>query len=270
MNKTSDFLHLQVLNLSDSRIEGTSNGVLFDAKGKTAIYLTLSKDGRLLLLPFDKIICKSDAIVIDSALSLVDACDVDMTTLVSLDDKDVYAQNGEYKGRVVCVELFSSGSTSKIVTENASFNPSAFQTLGDVLLLKQVKKRTVRHSIPRDKTNRKVELLSAPVQNIDDQIVEVAEIKKAVAFENNSPLFSQDALEKIVGKEIVYEDSDERTPARIISDYDFLLGRTLLRDLLTYAGTLIAKQGTVVTKDLVETAARYGKLVDLTLNSSYK
>ena len=68
----------------------------------------------------------------------------------------------------------------------------------------------------------------------------------------------------------MFDDSEEKTPARIISDYDFLLGRTLLRDLFTYANTLIARAGTTVTKDLVETASRYGKLVELTLNSSYK
>ncbi len=93
--------------------------------------------------------------------------------------------------------------------------------------------------------------------------------QKPIPAEQGLPLFSKDALDKIVGKEVVYNDTDERTPARVITDYDFLLGRNLLHDLNTYAGILIAKKGTIVTKDLVETAARYGKLVDLTLNSSY-
>lgn len=270
MYKTSDFLHRQVLSLADARLIGRIDDVLFDNAAKAAIYLAVNADGKLYLIEFDKILSHLDVLVVDSALSLIDACDVDMTALVSLDGKEIFSQNGESKGEVLCVELFANGKTSKIVTESASYSPSAFQTVGDVLLMRQAKKRTIRRTIPRDKTNRKVELLDVPTPNNDTQIVEVAEIKSAVAFENNLPLFSQDALEKIVGKEVVYQDDDERTPARVITDYDFLLGRTLLHDLLTYAGTLIAKQGTIVTKDLVETASRYGKLVDLTLNSSYK
>ncbi|MBR4801088.1 MAG: PRC-barrel domain-containing protein [Clostridia bacterium] len=276
MNKTTDFLTLPVLSIADARIIGRVESVLFDETGKTAIYLTLSPDDKLMLLPYGKILNKTDAIVIDSTLSLVDACDVDMTTLIALDGKEIYSQTGENKGRVEYVELFSGGKTSKICAENASYNSSAFQKLGDILLLKQTKRRTVRHSIPKDAVNRKVEIFdvkkqnTAPVPATNSETTIQPSTKKAVALEQGAPLFSQDALEKIVGKELVYDATDERTPARVISDYDFLLGRTLLRDLTTYAGVLLAKRGTLVTRELVETATRYGKLVDLTLNSSYR
>lgn len=273
-----------MLCLQDARIVGEVKSVLFDKDAKQAIYLGISCGSKTMLLPFDKILCRQDAIVVDSSLSLVDVCDVDVTSLATVDGKDVYSATGEFKGKALEVELFANGKTSKILTENSAYNPSAFQQFGDVLLLRQTKKRAVRHAIPKDKTDRKVTIFEDKTPLTNDaqpekgngktdfakQVQDDALPQKPAMIEQGSPLFSQDALEKIVGQEVVYIDTDERTPARIVGDYDFLLGRTLLHDLTTYAGTLLAKQGTVVTKNLVETASRHGKLVDLTLNSSYK
>ena len=269
MNKTSDYLNMPVLSLQDARIVGDVHSVLFDENAKGAIYLSVLCDSKLMLLEFGKILCRADAIVIDSTLSLIDACDVDMTAFAALDGKHIFAQNGEDKGKISHVELFANCKTAKIVTDTNSFTPTAFQNIGEVLILKQAKKRVVHHTIPRDKIDRKVEMLENSTKVVQPAGA-IKQPKKMIALEQGSPLFSQDALEKIVGKEVVFQYDDDRTPARIISDYDFLLGRTLLHDLTTYAGILLAPQGTIVTKELVELASRNGKLVDLTLNSSYK
>ena len=90
----------------------------------------------------------------------------------------------------------------------------------------------------------------------------------AVFVNGNSPLFTKDAFDKIVGEESVYEDT--HTPTRVICDYEFLLGRTLAQDLYTYANQPLAKKGDIVTDDLVRKARLAGKLVELTLNSVRK
>lgn len=60
-------------------------------------------------------------------------------------------------------------------------------------------------------------------------------------------------------------EDDGRTPARIISDYSFLLGRMLSGNLTSYTGTILAQTGAIVDDDLVEKARLAGKLVDLVL-----
>lgn len=90
----------------------------------------------------------------------------------------------------------------------------------------------------------------------------------AVFVNGNSPLFTKDAFDRIVGEESVYEDT--HTPTRVICDYEFLLGRTLGQDLYTYANQPLAKKGDIVTDDLVRKARLAGKLVELTLNSVRK
>ncbi len=87
----------------------------------------------------------------------------------------------------------------------------------------------------------------------------------AVFVSGNSPLFTKDAFDTIVGEESEYEDT--HTPTRVICDYEFLLGRVLGQDLYTYANVPIAKKGDIVTDELVSKARLAGKLVELTLNS---
>ena len=87
----------------------------------------------------------------------------------------------------------------------------------------------------------------------------------AVFVSGNSPLFTKDAFDAIIGEESEYEDT--HTPTRVICDYEFLLGRVLGQDLYTYANVPIAKKGDIVTDELVRKARLAGKLVELTLNS---
>ena len=85
---------------------------------------------------------------------------------------------------------------------------------------------------------------------------------------DREPVLSNGAFEVLLDGSSAYSyDEDAHTPNRVICDYEFLLGRTLGADLMTYTGELIAKKNSVVTDSVVEKARRAGKLVELTLNS---
>lgn len=90
----------------------------------------------------------------------------------------------------------------------------------------------------------------------------------ALSADKREPVLSNGAFQIILdGSEAYSYDDDAHTPTRIICDYEFLLGRTLGADLRTYAGELIASEGSIVTDTIVDKARRAGKLVELTLNS---
>jgi len=61
--------------------------------------------------------------------------------------------------------------------------------------------------------------------------------------------------------------AQEQVPPRIISDYNFLLGRMLTDDLYTYQGEIIAYKNTAITIAVVDKARMSGKLLELTYNS---
>lgn len=114
-------------------------------------------------------------------------------------------------------------------------------------------------------------ILKTEMPLVGEELVRNADNSPTIVMnkdDEREPVLTKDAFEKISGidsNSIRYED--EHTPTRIICEYDFLLDRKLIADLNTYSGDLIAKKGTIITNELVETARQCGKLVELTLNS---
>lgn len=62
------------------------------------------------------------------------------------------------------------------------------------------------------------------------------------------------------------ENEDRESPRKIISGYKFLLGRTVIKHILS-GGKMIIPRGKVIDDDTVELARKYGKLVELTVSS---
>ncbi len=105
---------------------------------------------------------------------------------------------------------------------------------------------------------------------VSSAVIGEAGAPPAVALGGDGPLFSQGALNRVLGEEATYAPYDPHMPTRVICDYDFLLGRTLGADLYAYSGALLAKKGGLIDVATVEKARAHGKLVDLTLNSVKK
>ena len=63
------------------------------------------------------------------------------------------------------------------------------------------------------------------------------------------------------------EPRNSHEPLRIIGDYGFLLGRKLRECVYNQRGELIGAKNALITKNVVETARKYGKLIELTQNS---
>ena len=57
-------------------------------------------------------------------------------------------------------------------------------------------------------------------------------------------------------------------PHRVLTDYKFLLNRTILKNIYSPNGELIAKENSKVTIKIIETARSCGKLIELTHNTN--
>lgn len=62
------------------------------------------------------------------------------------------------------------------------------------------------------------------------------------------------------------ETDEQESPKKIISGYKFLLGRTVIKHIIS-GGKMIIPRGKVIDDDTVELARKYGKLVELTVSS---
>ena len=262
--------------------------------------------GKERLMPFADVLDFADAVMVQNDVNFKYACDVDFTSLVSICiSMPCYTQNGVLKGYLAQATFSQNGRISVFSTQTDKFSPSGISSAGDVIILKNGKARKAKsQSLPRPKTQTTVsilkeakinreknDILSAPIdktpKNISDtnatatdssqsvesvpfayksaETVILSSAPPAIAISPAAPKFTKDAFEKILGEPL--NTDDEHTPSRVISDYSFLLGRTLSKDLTTFAGVLIAKKGEKISDSLVNLAMRHGKLVELALYS---
>ena len=262
--------------------------------------------GKERLMPFADVLDFADAVMVQNDVNFKYACDVDFTSLAPICiSMPCYTQNGVLKGYLAQATFSQNGRISVFSTQTDKFSPSGISSVGDVIILKNGKARKAKsQSLPRPKTQTTVsilkeakinreknDILSVPIdktpKNISDTNATVADSSQsvesvpfayksaetvilssappAIAISPDAPKFTKDAFEKILGEPL--HADDEHTPSRVISDYSFLLGRSLSKDLTTFSGVLIAKKGEKITDALVNLAMRHGKLVELALYS---
>ncbi len=296
MVELSSLLFKPVIERDTSNVVGRIKNAYFSQGCTTIAYFVVSscKQGCDALLPIADVLCFADAIVVQNDANVRCIDDVDFTLFSNgIIGMEVYTQNGILKGKIQKVEFAKGGKVSKLCTENEQFTPQNVACVGDVILLKSTKQGKAKKAvIPRPekettvlalKENKKKQITdlsdeSVPLlQNetektvscssqvdVDFAPIRLANAPMAIKATADSPYFSSNALKML---DAPSTEEDGRTPARIISDYSFLLGRVLSCNLTSYTGAIIAKEGTIVDDALVEKSRRYGKLVDLVLIS---
>lgn len=221
--------------------------------------------------------------------------------------KKVYTGTGRFKGAVSDVVFSAKGRVSAIVADGVSYSPSSFRAFGDVWLLKDSasgRRNTPKVPFPKAKSDYKATILGDS-EDVPPRTAKPEDAAKAAdaadgksptgaaAEEDGRPVFFSPVqadirpdspaaldvrpaeeesethvyLRDAAGRPEVIFGDDGFTPHRVIADYNFLLGRTLADDLFSYSGEKLASRGMRVTVDLVETARRHGKLMELTLSS---
>lgn len=278
MSKFSELLNKPVLEKDSSSIVGRIKNAYFSQGCKCIVYFEMSpcnNDGKT-LIPFDDVLSFKDAVVVQNSVNFRNARDIDFTAFhCGLMDMPVYTQTGVLKGIINEIEFSQNGKVVKIGTENEQYSPSAILSVGNAAILKGTPKtqKPKQQKIPRptvetlavieNSTKNEKQAANQAQYVLQGDILHSA--PPAVFVSENSPLFTKDAFDAIMGEESEYEDT--HTPTRVICDYEFLLGRVLSQNLDTYANQPIAKKGDIVTDEIVNKARLAGKLVELTLNS---
>lgn len=289
MLRLSDILHADVICKSDSSLTGKVEDVYFDEFCGKIVYFDISRaDGRM-LLPFSAAASVADAVVTEDSLALTSPGDADLTVLRSaLIGRKIYTANGKSRGTVTDVLFSAKGRVASVVADGTAYSPASFRAFGDVLILKDAvgaKRKTRKPSFPKADKDYPVSILSAAPPSppdtraaADDRSAAVFPVGagaaaaasptpsasvRAAADDGERPVYVSDAAG---GIDIIF-GGESFTPYRVIADYNFLLGRTLVDDLVSYSGETLARRGERVSVETVEKARRHGKLMDLTLSS---
>ena len=265
--------NLSVLSKNDFCIIGKITDCIFDLSLKKIAYFLCIKDEGVLLIPPSAISSVGDVVVVDDLTDIRKVEDVDFTTLKTIVDKTVYTNSGVKKGVVLDV-VCSGENVTEFVLEDATVKPNEVQGVGEIVMLKAPAKRKRRKKTDLTSLADKdisVEILAEDTSTgefnenkpfVDDEVTE-----NEVSVHKNKVFSTENAKSSTINEVDIILASQYNMPPRIISDYNFLLGRTLTEDLFTYNGEPIAYSNTPITINVVERARLSGKLLELTLNS---
>lgn len=275
MLELSDILQKNLISKETSQIIGSIKNVYFSKSCDQIAYFIIEDCiNNIHLISPSNICAFSDCVMTPSFALAKNVEDVDFTLYATgLMNMPVYTQSGVLKGYISSVQFSKNGKIAKLATSAYSFSPQSVANAQDVIILKSqnrsAKPRKIIIEMP--KTNTPVELfeVATPQQaeqntspDISKQTVNVYSAPPATRLDDGM-LFSNNAL-KLIGAPQV---EDTSAIPRIISDYDFLIGRVLTSNLTTYSGKIIAVKGDVVNDMTIQKARHAGRLAQLVLIS---
>ncbi len=271
-----------ILAKDDLCIIGNLTHCVFDENLNKIAYFLCIKDGVDFLLKTDCILSFDDAIVVGNRECIISAHDMDFTTLKTVANKEVYLDNGHLVGKVTDIVFDAKGKVAKLVVDDISLKTSDVAGVGDILLVKSNTKKT--------KKAKRVDILSLATEDKPVAILDGDNLLDATtSLEDNVDGASEDtALRSVQQPQGLNQSTSQsvdgsvivsvtptlhvagqktQVPPRIISDYNFLLGRSITENIYSYSGELIAYKDTPVTVAIVDKARTSGKLLELTLHS---
>ena len=87
-----------------------------------------------------------------------------------------------------------------------------------------------------------------------------------VSIQKFKPVVKSIKIQNSPKKVMILSDfinSETNTQNKIITDFRFLIGRILSQDVIALNGEMIARKDSIVTKNIVNKASSYGKLVEI-------
>jgi len=232
MYKISDIISMPIISIFESEYLGIIYNVLIDNRCKKIKYMCiLNEDDNIpRLIHIDHIYkIGSDVIFIKnkSELSLQINCDYEIEGCTNPINLSAYDFNGKKLGIVSDGVFNNKGKLEEFIIDNKSYKTTDILNVGSSAILVNNKKIDIKKF--------------KPSQNISPAPVD----------------------EKVVSLQTQIPQKEECLTNKIITDFRFLMGRKLNKDIMALNGEMIARNGSIITKDLINKASSYGKLVEI-------
>lgn len=180
-----------------------------------------------------------------------------------------YTKDGEYIGRVRDVMFNNKFKVIGIVVDEFVIEPQRIVLASNSMILI----RATRKAKPKAK---KEEVQLEPINEIAEEIDSLDKVetivnsefyetdKEIVNDEMNLSTISIENTEKLIAQvDSEKEEIKEEKANKVISGYNFLLGRVVGKDIISFSGKQIAFAGESIDKNMIQLCTRQGKLSDL-------
>ena len=254
--RLSEIIKKPILFLFEAKLEGEITGALISRKTKRLEYLIL--EGKVTsYIKADKVISfGQDAVTVMNDYSIVMPSEISAKKYFAAAFGTLFTSLGERLGELTDIVFGDTliAETVEYNGDNADFSRIVRMNY-DLTVLYDKGCPTLRKVAPK-----KVKITAAP------QKVVILEREDAPP-PGPPPSVEDPHITLRTTVETLEKAADEHVPLRIISDYGFLLGRRVTANIFSFNRDLIVEEGEVITTRVVERARKYGKLVELTLNS---
>lgn len=251
MNKISELISLPVITIYESKQLGLISNILFDYKQKKCKYAVILNDDDnikniIKITDIFKIGKECVFLKNKTQIQLETNCLKELESLQNPINLPCYNLDGEYIG--TCTDIIINDnfyieeltlSSGKQIKAEIIFN------IGEILLINN-KKISINQFKPR---------LTIEKNNITKN---TNNEQNVIILENIS---NEEKLDNKI--DILQTSKIETQNTKIITDYRFLIGRILNKDIIAFNGEILAKQGSTINKDIVNKASNYGKLVEI-------
>ncbi len=254
MIKLSEILGKPIINLYESKIEGTAKNVCFDDSFKKLTQLIIFNESDL---AGDKLIETSSIYKLGNDAILIKNSDCINLSFTKSNykqnnpiNKRAYSVDGKLLGNVLDVELNTKYQINAILLSSGkTLKPSDIINSGNKALIIHLAEKKIKISTFANKP-------------VPEQIESNLQPKVKIMQLSNMALKEEET--KVV--KIAYNKSCA-IPKKITTKNQILIGRKITKNIYSAGKKLLAKKDSVITKKIITSAQTYGKLRELTINS---
>ena len=244
MKRISEIISMPVISLYEGEYLGLIFNLLFDYKQKKCTYAVLiNEDDNIpkLIKTSNIFSIGNDCIFIknNSEIDLECNCQRELYSHLNPINLAIYNTNGNYMGVCSDITINDKFEIKTLIYNDTEIEINKLFNVSKNAILLSDKNESFRKYKPKHqiiKTNNKDE--------------------KVVILSNTNVSKTTQALEAQSNK--------------ILTDYRFLIGRTLQQDIIAHNGEIIAKKDSIVTKEIVNKSSYFGKLVEIARFSTKK
>lgn len=250
MNKISDIISTPVISLYESEFLGIIYNIMFDYRQKKCKYACIlnEKENIQHLIKFSDIYKMGKECIFiknKSQIELEQNCDKELEECSNPINLKAYNLEGEFLGTSNDILIDENFNINKIILNNGTtIESKKIFNIGNSAILINDKEINIAKFKPKQK-------IITP-KDIDSKVMILSDFIEKEQKPQKAPI------------------KENTNNNKIITDFRFLVGRILSKDIVALNGEMIAKNGAIITKDIVNKASFYGKLVEIARYSNKK
>lgn len=239
----SEIRNKTILSINNAMLLGKIKGVYINKETKIPYSLGVESEDGYKSLKIKDIFCYNDIVTVLKDEMVGDLINPDEYVFIDIGSK-VYDVKAFAIGTVDDLKLNPISLNACVICKDVFIRMHKVVCMQSDVILVNTQKKRLKKKTPLPKT------VVVAKEIPEKEVIEAISDNKTVNVLESNQILANKAQNK-----------------KVISNYNFLLGRKILRDIVGINQELFAKKDTLITPKIISDAKASGKLVELSINS---